>query len=35
VVSHLLPESGHTEWSTDISQRHDADAAASGQEEQQ
>ena len=34
VVSHLLPESGHTEWGTDISQRHSADAAASGQEEQ-
>jgi hypothetical protein len=33
VVSHLLPESGHTEWSTDISKRHAADAAASGQEE--
>jgi hypothetical protein len=34
VVSHLLPESGHTEWSTDLSQRLDADAAASGHEEQ-
>jgi Domain of unknown function (DUF3883) len=26
VVSHLLPERGHTEWSTDISQRHDVPA---------
>jgi hypothetical protein len=34
VVSHLLPESGQTEWSTDISQRHDADAAASGQDDE-
>jgi Domain of unknown function (DUF3883) len=34
VVSHLLPESGQTEWSTDISQRHGADAAASGQDDE-
>ena len=34
VVSHLLPESGHKEWSTDIRQRYDADAL-SGQDDQQ
>ena len=35
VVSHLLPERGHTQWSTDISQRHDVDTVASGQDDEQ
>lgn len=34
VVSHLLPESGQTEWTTDISQRHDVAAVVSAQDDQ-
>ena len=34
VVSHLLPDSGHKEWSMDIRQRYDADTAR-GQEDGQ
>jgi hypothetical protein len=35
VVSHLLPESGQREWTTDASQHHDADVVASSQNDDQ
>jgi hypothetical protein len=35
VVSHLLPESGQREWTTDTTQHHDADAVPSSQDDEQ